>query len=359
MIDPVLVTGAAGFAGSHLVEALVADGVRVIAWHRPGAVPPGLRHAEAAPVVQGGGARVAWTPVDVLDRDAVAAALAEARPAAIFHCAGSAHVGSSWQDSLTPLETNALGTHHLFDGVRRAGLRCRVVVACSALVYRPSLEALDEEAPLAPSNPYGLSKLAQEMLSIRAAAAGGLDVVVARAFNHAGPRQDPSYATAGFARQIALAEADRAAPLIEVGNLDARRDITDVRDTVHAYRALAARGAAGRPYNVCCGRAYAVRELLDRLLAGARVRLQVRVDETRLRPHDIPVLLGDPSRIARETGWQAEIPIERTLRDLLEYWRRRVGAGEEHRAGAPEERAGKAEDADTAKTQTPLSRRRL
>jgi GDP-4-dehydro-6-deoxy-D-mannose reductase len=357
MIDPVLVTGAAGFAGSHLVEALVADGVRVIAWHRPGAVPPGLRHAEAAPVVQGGGARVAWTPVDVLDRDAVAAALAEARPAAIFHCAGSAHVGSSWQDSLTPLETNALGTHHLLDGVRRAGLRCRAVVVSSALVYRPALDPLDEEAPLGPSDPYGLSKLAQEMLAIRAAGTG-LDVVVARAFNHAGPRQDPSYATASFARQIALAEADRAAPLIVVGNLDARRDITDVRDTVGAYRALAVRGAPGRPYNVCRGRAYAVRELLDLLLAEARVRLQVRVDETRMRPHDNPVLVGDPSRIAGEIGWRAGIPIERTLRDLLEYWRERVAAGEEHHPGVPGKRAEPAEDAETAKTQRPLSPRR-
>lgn len=320
MIESVLVTGAAGFAGSHLLEALVSDGGRVVAWHRPGGAPSR-------------DARVEWMAVDVLDREGVAAALADTRPATIFHCAGSADVGSSWQDSLTPLETNALGTHHLLDGVRRAGLRSRVVVASSALVYRPALDPLDEDAPLGPTNPYGLSKLAQDMLAIRAAA--DLDVVVARAFNHAGPRQSPSYATASFARQIALAEADRAAPVIDVGNLDARRDITDVRDTVRAYRALAIRGAPGRPYNVCCGRAYSVRELLDRLLAGARVRLQVRVDETRLRPHDNPVLLGDPSRIARETGWRAEIPIERTLHDLLEYWRARVGAGEEHRTGAP------------------------
>lgn len=321
MIEPVLVTGAAGFAGSHLTESLVADGVRVIGWRRPG------REAPLDP-------RVEWMAVDVLDRDRVAAALAEARPSTIVHCAGSARVGSSWQDSLTPLETNALGTHHLLDGVRRAGLRCRVVVVGSALVYRPALDPLDEAAPLGPTSPYGLSKLAQEMVALRAAA-DGLDVVVARAFNHAGPRQDPSYATASFARQIALAEAERGTPVIDVGNLDARRDITDVRDTVRAYRMLAARGALDGPFNVCCGRAYSVGELLERLLAVAQVPLQIRVDETRLRPHDQPVLVGDPSRIARETGWRAEIPIERTLADLLEYWRRRVGAGEEHSTSLP------------------------
>ncbi|MGH9313930.1 MAG: GDP-mannose 4,6-dehydratase [Vicinamibacterales bacterium] len=316
MTEPVLVTGAAGFAGSHLVDALVADGATVVGWHRPGN-PPGAQLS------------VRWVPVDILDREGVARALTAAAPSVIFHCAGSAHVGSSWQDSLTPLETNVLGTHHLLDGMRRAGLRSRVVVTGSALVYQSSTAALSEDAPLAPSSPYGLSKLAQEMTALGAAARDGLPVVVARPFNHAGPRQDPSYATAGFARKIALAEAGRAPCGIAVGNLDASRDLTDVRDTVRAYRALAERGAPGRVYNVCRGQAYSVRELLGGLIALARVPLDVRPDPALFRPNDNPIVLGDPSRITRETGWRAAIPIERTLGDLLEYWRQRVALGDE------------------------------
>jgi GDP-4-dehydro-6-deoxy-D-mannose reductase len=311
MTDSILVTGAGGFAGSHLVDALVADGVSVVAWHRPGSLP-------------GPQTAVRWESVDILDRDGVARALMAATPRIIFHCAGAAHVGSSWQNSLTPLETNVLGTHHVLDGIRRTGLRSRVVVTGSALVYRSSTAALSEDSPLAPSSPYGLSKLAQEMAALRAAERDGLPIVVARPFNHAGPRQNPSYATANFARQIALAEAGRAPSTIHVGNLDACRDLTDVRDTVRAYRALADRGAAGRVYNVCRGYAYSVRELLDGLLALARVPLDVKPDPTLFRPNDTPIVLGDPARIARETGWQAAIPIERTLGDLLEYWRERV-----------------------------------
>lgn len=310
MIDSVLVTGAAGFAGSHLVDALAADNANVAGWYRPGG-RPGLQPA------------VRWSPVDILDRNAVARGLAAANPSVVFHCAGTAHVGGSWQDSVTPLETNVLGTHYVVDALRRAGLSPRVVVTGSALVYRPSTAALSEDAALGPSSPYGLSKLAQEMAAL-GAARDGLPVIVARPFNHAGPRQDPSYATASFARQIALAEAGLGLQTIVVGNLETRRDVLDVRDTVLAYRALAERGAPGRVYNVCGGQAYTVRELLERLLSLARVRLEVRPDPALFRPHDNPIVLGDPSRIIDETGWRPSIPIERTLGDLLEYWRKRI-----------------------------------
>jgi GDP-4-dehydro-6-deoxy-D-mannose reductase len=311
MTDAVLVTGAAGFAGSHLVDALLADGLQVTGWHRPGS-PAGVQPSAR------------WVAVDVLDREGVARSLSEMRPTTVFHCAGSAHVGSSWRDSLTPLETNALGTHHLLDGLRRAGLRPRVVVTGSALVYRSSDAALSEEAPLGPTSPYGISKLAQEMAALGAAVRDRLPVVVARPFNHAGPRQDASYATASFARQIALAEVDRGPKRIVVGNLDARRDMTDVRDTVRAYRMLAERGSPGRVYNVCRGQAYSVRELLDGLVALARVPVDIQTDPGLFRPNDNPLVLGDPARIEQETGWHAEIPIERTLGDLLDHWRGRV-----------------------------------
>jgi GDP-4-dehydro-6-deoxy-D-mannose reductase len=194
------------------------------------------------------------------------------------------------------------------------------VIPGSALVYRPANDAIAEDSPIGPTSPYGLSKLAQEMT----AAESPLPVLLARPFNHAGPRQDPSYVTSAFARQLAEIETGGAPPVLRVGNLDARRDITDVRDTVRAYRALAEHGRPHRPYNICSGRAYRIRELLDILLSLVHVRVKVEVDPSRLRPSDNPVVLGSPARITRETGWRAEIPIEQTLSDLLAFWRATV-----------------------------------
>jgi GDP-4-dehydro-6-deoxy-D-mannose reductase len=154
------------------------------------------------------------------------------------------------------------------------------------------------------------------------AAASPLPVVIVRPFNHAGPRQSPAYATSAFAQQIADIEAGRREPVLHVGNLDARRDLTDVRDTVRAYEALAERGRPGVPYNVCSGRARSMRELLDILLSHARSPIQVEVDPSRLRPSDNPVILGSHDRLTTDTGWTPQIPIEQTLADLLEYWRR-------------------------------------
>jgi len=159
------------------------------------------------------------------------------------------------------------------------------------------------------------------MLGLRAN--GGLAVTIARAFNHLGPRQDPQFAASGFARRIADIERGLWEPEISVGNLEARRDLTDVRDTVRAYTSILERGTPGRAYNVCSGRAIAIRHLLDQLLARARVPVAVKVDPARYRPNDTPLLVGDPSRLRDELGWRAEIPLEQTLDDLLEYWRSR------------------------------------
>ncbi len=311
-----LVTGAAGFAGSHLIERL--DGAlpaeqRILAWRRPGGT--------AARAASG---RVTWEGVDLLDREAVDAAIAGARPALVYHCAGSPHVASSWSDSLVPLQANVLSTHHLVLALRRHTPTSRLLVPSSALVYAPTGEPRDEQFPLTPRTPYGVSKLAQELLAARAQRDQGLDAVLARPFNHIGPRQDATFVAAAFARQIAEVEAGRSEPTISVGNLDAKRDLTDVRDTVRAYQAIAERGTSGRVYNVCSGRAVSIRDLLDSLVALARVPVRIAVDPARLRPSDTPVLVGDPSRIEHELGWRPEIPLERTLADLLEYWRGRV-----------------------------------
>ena len=307
MSHPTLVTGAAGFAGGHLLDLLMSQGGDLVGWCRPNG---------RAPAASAG---VRWAAVDLLDRDAVRAAIDELRPGRVFHCAGAAHVGQAWDRTTDALAINVLGTHHLVEALRAAAPACRLLIPSSALVYAPSANALREDALVRPSSPYGLSKLAQEMVGLGNPA--GPQVWLARPFNHFGPRQDPAFATSGFARQIAEIEAGLKAPEISVGNLTTRRDLTDVRDTVRAYTAILDYGVPERPYNVCSGRALAVRDILDMLLAKARVSIRVVVDPARYRPSDSPIVLGDGRRIHDELGWHATVALEQTLDDLLDFWR--------------------------------------
>jgi GDP-4-dehydro-6-deoxy-D-mannose reductase len=308
------VTGAAGFAGGHLLDLLTAeppgrDRVPIVGWHRPGRTPPERPDVE-------------WQAIDVVERVQVIEAVKRLRPAIVYHCAGAAHVGRAWEQTETTFKANVLGTHNLLEGLARIGAPVRVLVPGSAHVYRPDNVAITEEHPLVPASPYGLSKLAQELLGSHAR--GAVTVAVARAFNHFGPGQHPSPSSSGFAQQLAATDAGQPPPQIEVGNLDARRDLTDVRDTVRAYRLIAERGAAGRPYNVCSGTAVGIGEVLEMFVARARVPIQIRVDPARLRPSDFPVLLGDPSRLRAELGWTPQIPLSRTVDDVLDYWRTKL-----------------------------------
>lgn len=310
MPTPILVTGAGGFAGSHLLERLAADG-DVVGWTR--SEPP----AEVRRLAE-------WTRIDLLDRDRVRAAIAALRPATVYHCAGFPHVGASWQRSAEPLAGNVLATHHLLDALRRAGASCRVLVAGSATVYAPSPAPLREDDLVAPNSPYARTKLAQEQLCLRALTEDGLSVIVTRPFNHTGPRQRPDFAAPAMARQIALIERGVLPPQIKVGNLDAQRDLTDVRDTVRGYELLMQHGRPGEVYNVASGVARPIRTVVDMLVQRARVPVEVIVDPDRLRPLDTPIIVGDATRLRTATGWEPRIPFDTTLDDLLEYWRSRV-----------------------------------
>ncbi|HVQ43200.1 MAG TPA: GDP-mannose 4,6-dehydratase [Vicinamibacterales bacterium] len=303
-----LVTGATGFAGSHLLDKLV-DHAPLVAWYRPdGQQPDPDRHIE-------------WRPVDLLKPHQVAAAIEDAMPAQIFHIAGAPQVAASFNTAVPHLQTNVLGTQHLLEAVRRSGRPCRILVVSSSQVYAVGDDPIHEGAPLVPATPYGLSKLAQDRLADRAFAEDGLDIVIARPFNHAGPRQAPAFAVSSFARQVARIEAGIDPPDILVGNLDARRDMTDVRDVVDAYNLMMAAAPAGRPFNICSGRAWKMGDLLEELLHSARVAIKVKVDQSRLRPSDVPVIQGDASRIHSELGWKPKIPVEQMLSDTLEWWR--------------------------------------
>ena len=321
----VLVTGGAGFVGGHLLDALWEDtpARTRVAWRRPN---QSTHHTARVPACSPAGtASIQWRDIDLLDRVAVKQALADLRPSWIYHCAGLANVSGSWQNTLQTLEGNVIGTQHLLEAVQRAQLKTRILVPGSALVYKPSARAIGEDDSVGPVSPYGLSKLAQEMLGQRFAD-DGQAVLLTRSFTHFGPGQNLSYAASSFAHQVACIEAGQAEPVIRVGSLEPRRDLTDVRDTVRAYRELMERGRPGRIYNVCSGRAHQIREVLYGLLMRARVSVDVEVDPARLRPNDNPLLLGDPTRITQEIGWDPRISLDQTLDDLLKYWRQAIAS---------------------------------
>jgi GDP-4-dehydro-6-deoxy-D-mannose reductase len=313
----VLVTGAGGFVGGHLVAFLRAE--------QPEAEVFGIVQPRGG-ITWGSGAGMTALEADLDDAAATAAVVEAVRPERIVHLAGQSSPQHSWLDPGGTLRTNVMGIVHVLDGARRAGLRPAVLVVGSAEEYgrAPAEELpLRETTPLRPGSPYAVSKTAQAALAALYGPAGGMKVVLTRTFHHTGPGRGEAFAESSFARQIAEIEAGLRPPLLKVGNLEAVRDFTDVRDVVRAYWLLLERGEAG-VYNVCSGRGRRIRELLDLLLAQSTTRVEVRVDPDRLRPSDVPVQVGDPARLRAATGWEPVIPLEQTLRDLLEDWRERT-----------------------------------
>ncbi len=306
----VLITGAAGFVGRHLTEHLTACGDEVLLVDRhdfPGAALPG---------------------VDITDAAAVAAMLEQLRPTAIYHLAGWADVGGSWKAPVEAFRANAEGTLNVLSAAVDAGVE-RVLAVSSADVYgkvEPAELPLTEDSPLRPASPYAASKVAADYLGLQAWLGRGLPVLRVRAFNHLGPGQTDKFVAPAIASRIARAERDGNTAPLPIGDLSARRDFTDVRDVVRAYRLLMEKGEAGEVYNVCSGTDLAVQDLADQLLAQARVELRFETDPELLRPVEVPVLRGSHDRLTDATGWEPEIPIGQTLTDLLEDWRARVAA---------------------------------
>lgn len=299
-----LVTGAAGFVGGHLVRSLREDGVEVWAGSQ-----------EPLPAESGDGVR--WITLDVTEPETLLQAVEAAQPDQVYHLAGQSSVAGSFQDPMGTWEVNAMGTVRLLQALPQG---TAFVLASSAEVYGDVPEdrqPIREDTPLRPTNPYAASKAAAEMACAAAARVRGVRAVIARSFNHTGPGQDARFALPSFAKQLGCMDAGGE---LRVGNLDARRDLLDVRDVVRAYRALAERGQAGEAYNVCSGQAVSIREALEMLIAIAGRPVTVRTDPERVRPLDVPLLLGDAARV-RALGWAPEIPLEATLRDLLESQR--------------------------------------
>ncbi|HEX6291677.1 MAG TPA: GDP-mannose 4,6-dehydratase, partial [Herpetosiphonaceae bacterium] len=257
----------------------------------------------------------------------VAAAIEQARPDRVYHLAAQSYPSESWAAPVTTLQANVIGTVNVLEAVRRFAPDARVHVAGSSASYgliRPDEVPIGEERPLRPVSPYGVSKAAQEMLGYQYAQNYGMSVYLTRSFNHIGSRQDSRTAAQTFARQIAEAEAGLRPPVIDVGNLEPRRDFLDVADAVRGLWLLLERGRPAEVYNLCSGTAPQVRDLLDIYLSLAQVPVEVRVDPQRLRPTDEPILLGDNSKLRGATGWEPQVPLAESLRRILDYWRERL-----------------------------------
>ena len=303
-----LVTGATGFVGCHLVAHLAAAGDEVIV-----------------------------SEAEITEPEALEADFGQGQPDAVYHLAAQADVQASFTAAAATLRVNVEGTFNVLDAARRAGAG-RVVVVSSADVYgrlEPASLPVDETAPMRPVTPYGASKAAAEMVCVQAGAGRGLDVVRARAFNHLGPGQSDRFVAAALAARIASNERS-GAEVVQVGNLQTRRDFTDVRDVVRAYRLLAEHGADGEAYNVCSGTALGVRELAEALIARARIPMRMVADNELLRPVDVTEVRGDASKLRAATGWRPEVPLHQTLGDLLDYWRCKTAESQLPDRGRPE-----------------------
>jgi GDP-4-dehydro-6-deoxy-D-mannose reductase len=315
-----LITGITGFAGSHLAEYLLSHHpeVEVFGSHRWRSRMDNVDHLLD---------RLHLIEADLRDATSVRHLVAESRPDLVFHLAAQSFVPASWTAPAETLTTNLAGQVNLFEAVRAAGLDPAIQIACSSEEYGlvlPHEVPIREENPLRPLSPYAVSKVGQDLLGYQYFKSYGMRIVRTRGFNHTGPRRGEVFVSSNFAKQVARIEAGLQRPVLEVGNLDAVRDFTDVRDIVRGYWLAARGGTPGEVYNLASGRGIAIRELVDRLCALSGVAIEIRVDPARLRPSDVEVLIGDSAKFRAETGWEPEIPLERTLADLLDYWRYRT-----------------------------------
>jgi len=309
----VLITGARGFVGPHLLARLAAAGAEV---------------SGMGPEPDAGGLTLrGWFVADLREPESLAAALAAARPTHVVHLAAQSSAAASFADATGTFEVNTLGTWRLLEAVRAVAASARVLVVGTGEIYGPQLPGsrTTEDAPFRPVSPYALSKAAADAAAEVAVRALGLDVVRVRAFGHVGPGQTTRFFLPAFAEQVAAIESGRSEPVMQVGNLDVVRDLTDVRDVAAAYVALLERGERGGAYNVCRGEGVRLADVTAGLVARARVPLRVEVDPARLRPADVPYLVGDPGRIAAATGWSAVIPLADTVTEVLAEWRARAG----------------------------------
>jgi len=315
----VLITGITGFAGSHLAEFLL---------HRGGVEVHGIKRWRSQtenidPLLS----KVTLHDGDIRDASSVRDVVERVCPDRIFHLAAQSFVQMSWSAPAESLSTNLIGQLNLFEAIRQTGINPLIQIAGSSEEYgwvEPEELPIQETNPLRPLSPYAVSKVGQDLLGFQYFMSYKMGIVRTRGFNHTGPRRGEVFAESSFAQQIAKIELGLQEPVLRVGNLEAKRDFTDVRDMVDGYWLALEKGIPGEVYNICSGHAFSIGELLEMLLGLSSVKVRIIEDPTRLRPSDPPCLMGDRSKFSRTTGWQPRIPMEKTLQDLLDHWRQKV-----------------------------------
>jgi GDP-4-dehydro-6-deoxy-D-mannose reductase len=312
----ILITGISGFAGSHLADHFLKIGGHeihgTIKWRSN---RENIRHIEN---------RIALLECDIKDAFAMKTVIEAVKPDQVYHLAAQSYVPFSWRVPQETIDTNITGELNLFEAVRAVGIDPLIHIAGSSEEYglvQPDELPITESNPLRPLSPYAVSKVAQDFLGYQYFKSYGMKIVRTRAFNHTGPRRGEVFVTSTFARQLIEIEQGRREPVLHVGNLDAVRDFTDVRDVVRAYALALDKGTPGEVYNIASGSGIKIKDLLGKLVALTKVEIKIEQDPSRLRPSDVQLLTGSSEKFRKATGWKPEIPFDQTLKDLMDYWR--------------------------------------
>ena len=315
----VLITGITGFVGSHLADFLLTkENIKVYGIKRWRSRTENIEHLED---------KITLKECDLRDTSSVRKVIEEVRPDRIFHLAGQSHVPTSWHAPEETISTNIMAELNIFEAVRQIDINPWIQIAGSSEEYGMAYEdelPIKETNPLRPLSPYAVSKVSQDLLGYQYFMSYGLNIVRTRGFNHTGPRRPSVFVCSDFAKQITEIEKGLHDPTIYVGSLETKRDFTDVRDMVRGYWLALEKGVPGEVYNICSGKSYKIGEILDMLLGMTSNHIKVKKDSTRMRPSDVPVLVGDSTKFRKQTGWKPKIPFEKTLKDIMEYWRERI-----------------------------------
>ena len=316
----VLITGGTGFVGYHLIQFLKSSNVKltVVSSNSPELRDPAVDYFN----------------VDIRNADDVRMVMSEVRPNQIYHLAGVSMVGDSWTDPRNTFDVNVIGSYNVFDAAMSLSSSARILNVSTSQVYASSDSVLTETSPVGPDNPYAATKAMAELLMVQYRKFASSGIITARAFNHTGPGQLPSFVLPSFAKQLAEMEAGFIPPVLKVGNIKVTRDFTDVRDVVVAYCGLLEKGKTQEIYNVCSGRAVSLADLVEELRKNCGTSVKIKVDPARLRSNEPPQVVGDYAKLRTATGWNPEITLERTLKDLLNYWRTKImqdSKGRSHR----------------------------
>lgn len=314
-----LITGITGFAGSHMAELLLKEGHEVFGIVRWRSRSEHVKHLDG---------KVHLIEADLLDLKSLQDVMMSIRPDYIFHLAAQSFVPASWTSPAVTMEVNVVGSNNLFEAVRSAQIDPVIQIACSSeeygLVHEDEVP-IKETNPLRPLSPYAVSKLAMDFMGYQYFKSYGLKIIRTRGFNHEGPRRGEVFVTSTFAKQIAMIEKGLQKPVIYTGDLGTKRDFTDVRDMVRGYLLAVQKGEPGEVYNIASGKVWVIQDMLDYLISLSTVKgIKIEKDPKRMRPSDVPILLGDNSKFVKATGWKVQIDFKKTLEDTLEYWRQNV-----------------------------------